>query len=295
MTAGSRARAEDRLSFDDRWVVVTGASSGLGAAIARRLAAEGARLLLVARRTNLLAALASELRERGAREVVPLPHDLAATGATDALFDEATRGREVHSVVSSAATYWFGDYGTMPADAIDRMLALNVRVPITLVRRFLPYLAERRAGGILLVSSLGALVPSPGQALYSSTKAMLRSFVESVHHERGGKRGDVVLTASFPGGMPTEMFARSPAAERLRTRWLVRCSMMSPDRVARASLDAFRRGEPFVVPGALNRLIVGMSRLLPREIVGQRAADVYGVGRPGRLHDRLGDPDLRGA
>jgi short-subunit dehydrogenase len=266
-----------RLDFRGRWVLVTGASSGLGESLSRRLAKDhGARLVLAARRAERLEALAASLRAEHGAHAVALPVDLAEPGAAERLFDRACEGRELYAIVANAATYWFGEFSDMPEESVDRLLRVNVEAPIKLVHRALGYLDGRGHGGVLVVASVGALMPSPGQALYSAGKAMLHALVQNTHYEReGGPRSGVLVSCCLPGGMMTEMLAGSPALEALQ-RWptLMR-TLMPPDEVARGALSAFAAGEPLFVPGALNRAMLRITSWLPRDAAGRGARRVY--------------------
>ena len=257
------------LDLRGRWVLVTGASAGLGEAIARELAGRGAKLVLVARRADRLRELAHELPT----ECAVIAADLALPGAAERVFAEATRGRQIHAVVLDAARYWFGAFAAMPAAELDAMLALNVRANVALVHRFLPHLDAAGAGGILVVASIGGLLPSPRQSLYSATKALLVALVQNLAYERRGS--PVVLSVVAPGGMLTEMLTASGVLAPLRRNPLIMRSMMSPERVAREALDGFVRGELLAIPGLANRLLFAVARLLPRRLVGWGAAEVY--------------------
>jgi short-subunit dehydrogenase len=257
-----------------RWVVVTGATSGLGEAMARQLALEhGAKVVLVGRREDRLRALEAELRSAG-REAVSLTLDLSAPDAPERLWEEANRGREVHALVLDAATYWFGEFNQMPEDEVAQMLAVNAVTPVRVVRRLLPELDARGSGGILLIASTGGLMPAPFQAVYAGTKALICNFALSLHHERG-EDAAVPVCLCCPGGMPTAMLTGSAAAARvLRHPWL-RWMMMEPEEVARQALRAFVAGEALCIPGQMNRAMDRFTRLLPRGVAGRGAARVY--------------------
>lgn len=274
-----------RLELRDRWVVVTGASAGLGAAIARELAARGAKLVLVARRSERLEALARELPT----EAVVLPIDLAQPGAAERLFEQATRGRRIHAVVLDAARYWFGRFDEMPARELDQLLAVNVHANVALVRRFLPHLDDAGEGGILVIASVGGLFPSPRQALYSASKALLVALVQNIRFERGPS--PIVLSVAAPGGMLTEMLTTSPVLAHLQRNPVIMRAMMPPERVARRVLAAFERGELLAIPGLPNRALVAAARLFPLPLVGRVAARVYDMVGADEPATTAGMPD----
>jgi short-subunit dehydrogenase len=266
-----------KLDFAGRWVLVTGASSGLGEQLAHQLARRGAKLVLTARRRGRLDAVAREIASSYGVEVTCEALDLSERDAHDELFDRATRQRDIYAVILNAAHYWYGGFDHMPHDEIDYLVRVNLHTPIGLIRRFLPHLDHNGSGGILVIASVGGLIPSPGQSLYSATKAMLVSFIQNLHYERG-TQSPVVLSVSSPGGMLTDMMATSPVLAQLRRIPMLPRTMMTPEDVARQSLAAFERGKPSVVPGAHNRLLVQLSRWFPRNLVGKGAALAYGVG-----------------
>lgn len=264
----------ERVALSGRWVVVTGASGGLGEVFARQLVVErGARVVLVARRVDRLAALAAELRAAGGEAVV-VALDLAEPGAVDRLFAEATRGRVVHGVVLNAASYHYGDFTAMPEAMVDEMLTVNAMVPVRLVRRFLPVFDAQGAGGVLLVASTGGLMPAPRQAVYAASKALLCNFAQSLYYERGPDAA-VPVSLCCPGGMPTPMLQGSPVmAQVARRRWM-RAMLIAPERVAREALDAWVTGVAVCIPGRLNRVMDRVTRWLPRGVAGRGAARVY--------------------
>jgi short-subunit dehydrogenase len=269
-----------RLALDLRGsrVVVTGASAGLGRAIARELARRyRARLVLVARRAHLLDALARELSAEFGVLAEPLVIDLADEGAPERVFEVARRGGAVDALVANAAHYWFGEMAEMPPALLERMLRVNALAPVTLLRRFLPYFDARRAGGALVITSTGALMPTPRQAVYGGTKALLHSVVESVQFERGARQQQRVPLCLFaPGGIATEMLLSSDAHAHVQRNAIVRRMVMRPEQVATQAVRALSEGRPLTIPGALNRAMVRMARWLPKQQVGEAAARFYG-------------------
>lgn len=263
-----------RLEFRGRWVVVTGASAGLGEAIAQELAARGAHLVLVARREARLIEVARRLeREHGARsECVAL--DLAEPDAAERLFQAATSRHDIHALVSNAGAHWFGETCALSEVEAERLLRLNALTPIGLLRRFLPYFDRRGDGGALVVTSTGALMPTPWQAMYGGSKALLHHFVQSLQYERG-EDAPAALCLCCPGGMPTELLMGSVVRERIEHRKLVQRTLLEPSRVAHSAVAQFAERRLLVVPGRLNQVMVMLSRILPSSTVGRGAARVY--------------------
>ncbi len=217
-------------------VVVTGASSGIGEAIARAFGAGGARLTLVARRADRLHDVASAFPDR-ARAV---PCDVSAT-PPEAWLPEATSAfGPVDVLVNAAGCQVIAPFARVaPADAA-RMLATNYAAAATLVRAVLPSMIERRSGAIVNVASVGAIAPPPWMADYVATKAALAALSESLGAELRGT-GVRVLTV-YPGPIRTPMglagletFGHAPAAAR--TPW------GDPADLARAVVSAVRRGK----------------------------------------------------
>ncbi|MCB9541117.1 MAG: SDR family NAD(P)-dependent oxidoreductase [Myxococcales bacterium] len=254
------------VAFEGRRILVTGASSGLGAAFARALARRGARLVLVARRADRLRALAAALGPAA----TALPLDLAAPDALDHL----PAPGEIDVLVSSAGAHHYGDFTAMPEAEIERLLALDATVPVRLVRRYLPAMDARGAGGVLLVASTGGLMPAPRQAVYAASKALIVNFAQSLYYERGANH-PVPVTLCCPGGMPTPMLTASPVMAHIERRRWMRWMLTEPDRVAAEALAAFEAGRPLCIPGRLNRAMDRVTRLLPRALAGRGAAAVY--------------------
>jgi short-subunit dehydrogenase len=267
-------RAMKKLSLGGKYTLITGASSGLGAAMARSLVVKRrARVLLAARRVDRLEAIARELDPSGTR-VAFIQADLATDEGTDRMLDAAL-ARDVHAAVLAAGSYWFGEFTAMTPEVIDTLLAVDVRAPVRCARKLLPHFDARGGGGLLFVASTGSFMPTPRQAVYGGAKSFLQNFARSLHFERGGTSNPVHVTLACPGGMPTEMLEGSPVREVLARNKVVSAMMMQPEAVAEASLDAWVRGEAEVVPGVMNRAMVAFSRVLPLGRLGEGAARVY--------------------
>jgi short-subunit dehydrogenase len=241
--------------------LITGASAGIGAALANVFAGHGHALVLAARRAPQLKALADAIEERGHARPHVIVIDLGQTDAAARIEDELReRGLEVKFLVNNAG---FGLLGA--AVDLDRaqqlaMIDLNVRVLTELSLRFVASISRHR-GGILNVASVASFMPGPGMAVYHATKAYVLSFSEALHRELGGQ--GVRVTALCPGPVETEFMSRAGIPEGTFPNFLSR----SAERVAQNGYDGLMRGRRVVVPGSANRVAAWLARLLPRRLV----------------------------
>jgi short-subunit dehydrogenase len=238
--------------------VITGASAGIGAALAHVFAEHGHALVLVARRAPQLKALADTIEERGRPRPGVIVIDLARPDAAARIQQELREnGLEPQYLINNAA---FGLLG--PAASLDRpqqlaMINLNVRVLTELSLCFIESLAHHR-GGILNVGSVAGFIPGPGMAVYHATKAYVLSFSQALHQELKPK--GIRVTALCPGPVDTEFGVRPGG---LFARRLVR----SVERVAREGFEGLMQGKSVVIPGRSNKVISVLSRLLPRSVM----------------------------
>lgn len=242
--------------------LVTGASSGLGAEFATRLAERGAGLVLVARRADRLEGLAARLRSRTGVDVTVLPHDLATDRPGRALA-EALQERDITlgTLVNNAG---FGSHGALADADPDRVAAevqVNVASLVDLTRAFLPQLVETGRGALVNVASTASYQATPGMAVYGATKAFVRSFTEALWYET---RGTGLRTLALsPGPVPTEFFDVVGAEEAKIGQ------VRSAQQVVRDALRALDRRDapPGVVPGLGNRLQTLATRLAPTRAI----------------------------
>ncbi|MEL6611935.1 MAG: SDR family oxidoreductase [Bacteroidota bacterium] len=242
-------------SYYGQTVLVTGASSGIGEAMARQLAFQQARLLLTARSEDKLNALADEFRRAGA-EVDVLAHDLGEAGAAQALYDRVTEaGHEVDVLINNAGFGYVGAFAEQDAASVDGMATLNMTNLTVLTRLFLPAMLARGRGGVLNVASTASYQPIPLMSVYAATKAYVRSFSEALAAEVGGT--GVAVTCLCPGptatafadeaGMNAKFFRVAETAEK----------------VAAVGLDALLRGKRTIVSGLPNKVGAVASRFIP--------------------------------
>jgi short-subunit dehydrogenase len=244
------------------WAVVTGASSGIGEQFARKLAAEGFDLVLVARRAERIQSLAAELRGQHRAEVHPLPLDLCRPDFLEPLLS-ACEGRDVGLVVSNAGTGMKGPHHQAPPERLAAMLDLNCRVPLLLVRAFAPRLIERGRGGLLITGSIEAYQGFPYSAAYAATKAFVHSFGEALWVELREHGVDVLVLN--PGPTDTEILPNQGICPDDML------GLMSPEKVAKLALKRLGRG-PVYISGALSRLLLGILSILPRRLALKLAA-----------------------
>lgn len=235
------------------WAVIAGASEGLGAAFAASLAARGLHLLLLARRAELLAAVAERLRASHPVEVRTAACDLARPDLAAAL-TELTAGLDVGLAVYNAAFAPVGDALDRPLDDLLRAVDVNVRGPLVFARTLAPGLVARGRGGVVLMSSMAGFQGSPRIATYAATKAFNIVLGEGLWAELAPRGVDALVSCA--GAIRTPGYAKSAKGDAPGT--------LDADAVAEQTLDALGRG-PLVVPGATNRLArFVLGRVLPR-------------------------------
>ena len=244
--------------------LVTGASSGIGAALARELASHGHDLVITARRAPELEALAAELRSNGAATTV-LTKDLSVPGAARELAAEiAARGLAIDVLINNAG---FGDVGSFvwqDADRIDAMVGLNVAALTALTRAMLPGMLSRKRGRVMLVSSTAGFQPGPNMAVYCATKAYVLSLGEAIAHELRGT--GVTVTTLCPGATHSG-FAEAARVDALPLFQSSLVPRMSSADVAREGYRAMMRGKRVFITGAVNKLVAYSGRTFPRAIV----------------------------
>ncbi len=257
------------MDFRGRRVLVTGASSGLGAEMAEQLARDhGAHLVLVARREERLRELGDRLSARYGAQVETIRADLRDGSEAERVVQEATRDAPLYAGILNAGVTHFGHHDELDWEDFEAMIDLNVKSNARMTTLLVPYLEQRgEQGGVLLVASMAGVVPVAYQAAYSGTKAFLVNYACSLHHEME-PRG-VTVTVFTPGGIVTEM-TEGERFNDLRS-WLqpvVPC--------AREGLAGFKRREYVTIPSVLYRWgFAAVRRLVPERFLVGRTAAVY--------------------
>jgi hypothetical protein len=241
--------------FNGKWALVTGASAGIGTALARELAGHGARLILTARRQDRLQALAAELAARGT-EVRILVADLNDPAAPQQLYD-ATEGAglTVDILVNNAGLGQFGPFCASPAEQELSQVRVNCEAMVRLTRLFVPRMVERGRGWVLVLASTASFQPLPYFATYAASKAFDRFFALGLAAEVA--RFGVKVTALCPGPTESEFFSVARAGS-IRGH-----SVQSAEEVARLGVAALARGQRTIIPNFGGRLLACLVRFLP--------------------------------
>ncbi|MFT4199310.1 mycolate reductase [Gordonia sp. (in: high G+C Gram-positive bacteria)] len=250
--------------------VVTGASSGIGMALAREVAARGHSLIVVARRGEILEELSAQLREQHGVAVEVRAVDLSDPTATTVLCAELA-GREVSILANNAGIATFGRLVDLDPEYERAQVRLNVNAVHDLTLAVLPQMVERGAGGILMVGSAAGNMPIPNNATYAASKAFVNTFSESLRGEVADHGVHVTLLAPGPvrDETPTADAATNVDANVPGFLW------HNTDKVAKMSLDALARNKMRVVPGVLSKAMSVAGGYSPRKITAPIVGNFY--------------------
>lgn len=248
-------------AYADRWALITGASSGIGAEFARRLAAHGMHLVLTARRKELLEKLAEELHTRHGTKTEIIAGDLSDPAEPQRLCEAiAATGISIELLVNNAGFGWVGTVDETDLGRMSKLVQLNIASMTELTFRLLQPMLERGHGGIINVSSVAGFQPVAYMPTYSASKAFVLHFSEALWAECRDR--GVTVTALCPGTTQTDFFdvANVPG-------WLKKRRFSTPEEVVKAALKALERRKQFVVPGWRNWLITFGVRIARRKMV----------------------------
>lgn len=235
------------MSFTGKTALVTGASSGIGLALARSLAARGARVVLVGRDELALKKAAAALGPHAGAQAVAIVQDLSAAHAGESLADEvAKRGLTIDVLVNNAGFGVHGDFADTDLQQELAMVRVQIDAAMALTKRFLPGMKQRRQGWLLNVASVYSFAPVPQQAIYGACKAFLHSFSEALASEV--RDYGIKVSVSAPGTTKTEFRRRAGAREKGKG--------LAASHVADVALDALERGKLVTIPGFWNKVFV---------------------------------------
>ena len=251
-----------------KWALVTGASAGIGCELARQLAAGGANLVLTARRGERLAKLAVELAAQYKIHVESFPADLARAETPREIF-RFTQQKQlpIEVLVNNAGFGKYGEFFRVDSQRLMEMVQVNVAAVVSLTHLYLPAMAERRSGYVLIVSSTAAYQAVPYISTYAATKAFDLMFAEGVAEEM--RHYNVRVCCLCPGSTESEFHQVAGQPSRILRR------RETAEKVARVGLEALAEGRPIVISGRQNWASVEMQRLLPRRLVTRVAARMF--------------------
>lgn len=260
------------------WALVTGASSGIGEALALAAAARGFPVVLVARRRDRLEALAARIAAEHRVETLVVAEDLSQRGACERVRD-AIGAREVGLLVNNAGFGFSGRFAENDAEDDEQMIAVNCASVVRLTHLFLPAMLARGRGGVVVVASVAGYQATPWFAIYGATKAFDLFFAEALASELRGTGVEVVAVS--PGETRTEFHERAHAKRQFRGH--------EPSYVAEVALRALGRKDT-VVPGLLNKVQSVLARFFPRRfatgVTGLVLAKMLLKAGPGELRRR---------
>jgi short-subunit dehydrogenase len=248
-----------------KWALVTGASAGIGWALAEQLAAAGAHLVLTARRTGRLEQLAADLSSEHGVRVEIFGSDLSRPGAPGEIH-AFTQGKniEIEVLVNNAGFGAFGYLHKISEGRLLEMVQVNCSAVVHLTRLYVPAMIKRMRGDVLIVASTAAFQAVPFNSVYAATKAFDLIFAEGIAEEV--RPFGVRVCALCPGPTTTEFQQVAEQPGRIFRM------AETAQKVARVGLDGLARGKSYVISGAMNRLMIESERLAPRRFVASMAA-----------------------
>lgn len=260
-----------KLNFKKRWVLVTGASSGLGRELAHFLAKnENANLIIASRRKEKLDDLKREIEEKYKTMVEVIRTDLNKADDIEDLFTRSIAIGPIYAVINNAGVTSYGKTDIDLIKTYEQIVDVNFKAAMILSLLFLPYFLEKGEGGILNISSQGAYFPIPYQNVYGAVKSALQNFTDALREEN--KKSGIFICSVALGGMSTEMFSGSGLDQIVKADNVF---MMDPQIAASKVMRSFKKGKGSSSPGFLNKLIHFWVRVLPRRAIIKIASFIY--------------------
>ncbi len=266
--------------------LITGASSGIGYHLAQEFAAHGHSLVLVAPDEEELQSIADEISNEHGVPIDVIAVDLRDPGSIERI--EETADQSIEILVNNAGHGKRGNAWEISLEDDISMVKLNIVAVLRLTNLFLPTMVARGAGRILNTASVAGFEPGPGYAVYSATKAFVLHYSESLATEL--KDTGVTVTALCPGPTDTDFFLK---ADMLETRSFQQANLMAPQDVAKAGYAAAMRGDRVIVPGAANKAMVFMRRLIPESLQAKLNEVLTSDAPPEKQTRERGDKEAR--
>jgi uncharacterized protein len=256
-------KPETKLSENHSYTLITGASSGIGKALALECAARGMNLFLVALPLTGLPQLSAELISKYGITCHVLEIDLTHKLAHHRISRYVKRNMLcVNVLINNVGIGFNGKLESMAEDKVHDMLMLNMRTTTMLVRAFLPAFRTLPKAYILNIGSLAGFMPLPGKCVYSATKAYIFYLTRSLHHELKGS--NVSVSGVFPAGVPTNKATIQRIAE---AGWISRKIASSPEQVAGEAISGMLRNKEIIIPGKRLKVFFWLSSMLPQGLI----------------------------
>lgn len=250
------------------YALITGATSGIGLELAKLFAADGYKLILVARNQFELSDAAEKIGS--SNDVITISKDLSVRDQVFAVCEEVkSRGLQVDVLVNDAGQGLYGEFKDTDLTRELAIIDLNVAAVVILTKHFLIDMAERGSGKILNLASIASRTPGPWQSVYHATKAFVLSFTEAVRYEV--KDLDITITALMPGVTDTDFFNKAEMTDSKAVQ--DKSAMSSPVDVAKDGFEALMAGKDKIISGYKNKIQVGMSNLMPDTTVAAQVSE----------------------
>ncbi|MBD1372316.1 SDR family oxidoreductase [Hazenella sp. IB182357] len=239
--------------------LITGASSGIGEAFARELAKQKYHLVLVARNTEKLNQIASELAKQYDISVHVITADLSQPHTASSIYQQTEeRGIQVDFLINNAGFGTFGPFHTIDPKSDHDQVMVNVATLVDLVHLYLPAMVSRKQGQIINVASMAGFIPLPYMAVYGATKAFVISFSEALWSEY--REYGIHILALCPGYTKTNFFQTANVDASVPKKGL-----RTPEQVVQSALTALKKGKDVVVDGKVNRSLWSLIKITPRK------------------------------
>jgi short-subunit dehydrogenase len=275
--------------MNNETVLITGASSGIGLALAREFAQHGHPLVITAPIASELRDVATDIGRSFGVNVRAIAKDFETISASEELFAELAADRiPIEILVNNAGLGQRGKFWETPLERDIAMLRVNVEAVVRMTKLFLPVMVKRGHGRILNTASVAGFEPGPTLAVYHATKAFVLSFTEAIATELEDTA--VTATALCPGPVDTDFF---PKAEMIDTQVFQRGNVSAPQEVARAAYTALMAGERVIVPGGMNKAMVFARRLMPESAQASVNEKLYAETDPAKRKRQRGDVEAK--
>jgi len=261
------------MNHAQKYALITGGTNGIGYELAKLFAQDNYNLVIVARNPQELESTAAEFKQQYGIEVVTITKDLSEKQGPFEVYDEVkAQGIQVDALVNNAGQGQYGEFVDTDINRELEIVDLNIGAYLVLTKVFLKEMVARKAGKILMVSSIGGELPGPLQAVYHATKAFISTFTEAIQEET--KETGVTITKLLPGPTDTDFFHKADMEE---AKMVKEGSKDDPAKVAKDGYEALMAGELEVISGFKSKAMVAASKLMPDSMV---AANMHKQAKP---------------